>query len=131
MKSTLTLKSTHSFFRLQYYVALNIDAFAAKNIQRLTDCLDGLPTNNCINERDLSKFDKEAILSKCRNRWFKAKSIRNNMVLYKSLCVVAWQETNAYLWYEVDPEQIVPIELIGEWDMAANSRKRLFSLTNL
>ena len=118
------------------------------------DDLDGLPTNNCINEQDLSKFDKEAILSKCRNRRFKAKSIRN-MVLYKSLSVVAWQETNGYLWYlgyvkevlqsgqilvdhlthisssdskwkylsnedvhDVDPEQIVPIEVIGEWDMA-------------
>ena len=32
----------------------------------------GLPTNNCISERDLSKFDKEYILSKCRNRKFRA-----------------------------------------------------------
>ena len=43
----------------------------------------GLPTNNCISERDLSKFDKESILSKCRNRKFRAKNIRNNMMLYK------------------------------------------------
>ena len=71
----------------------------------------GLPTNNCINERDLSRFDKEAVVSRCRqrsscvalstekqlcravdkeavvsrcrNRKFKAKNIRNNMVLYK------------------------------------------------
>ena len=49
-----------------------------------TEELEGLPTNNCINERDLSKFDKEAYVSKCRNRKFKAKNIRNNMVLYKS-----------------------------------------------
>ena len=46
--------------------------------------LDGLPSNNCINERDLSKFDKEAYVAKCRNRRFKAKNIRNNMVLYKA-----------------------------------------------
>ena len=43
----------------------------------------GLPTNNCINERDLSRFDREAVVSRCRNRKFKAKNIRNNMVLYK------------------------------------------------
>ena len=49
-----------------------------------TEQLDGLPSNNCINERDLSKFDKEAHVSKCRNRRFKAKNIRNNMVLYKA-----------------------------------------------
>ena len=40
--------------------------------------------NNCISERDLSKFDQEAVVSRCRNRRFKAKNIRNNMVLYKS-----------------------------------------------
>ena len=43
----------------------------------------GLPTNNCINERDLLSFDREAVVSRCRNRKFKAKNIRNNMVLYK------------------------------------------------
>ena len=47
---------------------------------------EGLPTNNCISERDLSRFDKEAVVSRCRNRKFKAKNIRNNMVLYKSNC---------------------------------------------
>ena len=46
--------------------------------------LKELPTNNCISERDLSRFDKEAGVSRCRNRKFKAKNIRNNMVLYKS-----------------------------------------------
>ena len=45
---------------------------------------EGLPTNNCISERDLSPFDKEAVVSRCRNWKFKAKNIRNNMVLYKS-----------------------------------------------
>ena len=65
--------------------------FADGEPQRATDLsklsvvqLEGLPTNNCVNERDLSKFDKEAPVSKCRNRKFKAKNIRNNMVLYKS-----------------------------------------------
>ena len=43
----------------------------------------GLPTNNCISEQDLSKFDKESIVSKCCNRKFRAKNIRNNMMLYK------------------------------------------------
>ena len=46
--------------------------------------LDGLPTNNCISERDLSRFDSEARVSRCRNRKFKANNIRNNMVLYKT-----------------------------------------------
>ena len=35
-------------------------------------------------ERDLSHFDQEAKVSRCRNRRFKAKNIRNNMLLYKS-----------------------------------------------
>ena len=34
---------------------------------------EGLPTNNCISEGDLSRFDKEAVVSGCRNRKFKAK----------------------------------------------------------
>ena len=33
----------------------------------------GLPTNNSISELELSKFDKESIVSKCRNRKFRAK----------------------------------------------------------
>ena len=41
--------------------------------------LEGLPTNNLVTER----FDREAQVAKTRNRWFKAKNIRNNMVLYK------------------------------------------------
>ena len=59
--------------------------------QRATDlskldspAMAGLPTNNCISERDLSKFDKEALVSRCRNRRFRGKNIRNNMMLYKS-----------------------------------------------
>ena len=57
----------------------------ATDISTLTsEQREGLPTNNCINERDLSKFDREATVSRCRNKRFKAKNIRNNMVLYKS-----------------------------------------------
>ena len=59
--------------------------------QRATDIsklnsqqLEGLPSNNCISERDLSRFDREAKVSKCRNRKFRAINIRNNMMLYKS-----------------------------------------------
>ena len=56
----------------------------ATDISQLTQSQrEGLPTNNCISERDLSKFDKEATVARCRNRKFTAKNIRNNMVLYK------------------------------------------------
>ena len=46
--------------------------------------LEGLPTNNLITERDLSRFDREAKVAKCRNRRFKAKNFWNNMILYKT-----------------------------------------------
>ena len=46
--------------------------------------LEGLPTNNLVTERDLSRFDREAQVAKSRNRRFKAKNIRNNMVLYET-----------------------------------------------
>lgn len=46
--------------------------------------LEGLPTNNLVTERDLSRFDREAKVAKSRNRRFKAKNIRNNMILYKT-----------------------------------------------
>ena len=46
--------------------------------------LEGLPTNNLITERDLSRFDREAKVAKCCNRRFKAKNIWNNMILYKT-----------------------------------------------
>ena len=45
--------------------------------------LEGLPTNNLPAERDLSRFDVEAKVAKCRNRKFKATNIRNNIVLHK------------------------------------------------
>ena len=63
----------------------NGEALPATDILTLSlQELRGLPTNNCISERDLSKFDEEAAVSRCRNRRFKAKNIRSNMVLYKS-----------------------------------------------
>ena len=46
--------------------------------------LEGLPTNNLVTERDLSRFDREAQVRKSRNKLFKAKNIPNNMVLYKT-----------------------------------------------
>ena len=35
-------------------------------------------------ERDLSQFDRDAKVARSRHRWFKAKNIRNNMMLYKT-----------------------------------------------
>ena len=61
------------------------DKARATDFSLLNDSdLEGLPTNNLIAERDLSRFDREANVAKSRNRRFKAKNIRNNMVLYKS-----------------------------------------------
>ena len=38
----------------------------ATDISKLTSTeREGLPTNNCISERDLSKFNKEAAVSRC------------------------------------------------------------------
>ena len=46
--------------------------------------LEGLPTNNLATERLLAVFDHRAQKSaKCRNFRFKAKSIRNDLMLYK------------------------------------------------
>ena len=49
-----------------------------------SDELTTLPTNNIPSEREFSIFDRKAIGAKCRNNRFKAKSIRNDMTLYKS-----------------------------------------------
>ena len=60
------------------------EAKRASDISKLTeDQRSGLPTNNCISERDLSQFDRLSVVSRCRNRKFTAKNIRNNMMLYK------------------------------------------------
>ena len=50
------------------------EAQRATDLSKLSSTdLVGLPTNNCISERDLSKFDKEAVVSRCRNRKFLGK----------------------------------------------------------
>ena len=41
-----------------------------------------LESNNVMCERELGVFDHRAIVSKCRNNKFKAKSLRNDMVLH-------------------------------------------------
>ena len=46
--------------------------------------LEGLSANSLVAERDLPRFDREAQVAKSRNRWFKAKKTRSNMVLYKT-----------------------------------------------
>ena len=40
--------------------------------------------NNIVAECNLSVFDRKAAVAKCRNKKFKAKSIRNDVVLHKS-----------------------------------------------
>ena len=66
------------------YVFLCEDARATE-LHKLTEGqLKGLPTNNLITERDLSKFSQLAEVAKYRNYQFKAKGIRNDMTLYKS-----------------------------------------------
>ena len=58
------------------------DAKRASDISKLTKAeRSGLPTNNCISERDLSQFDRLSVVSRCCNRKFTAKNICNNMML--------------------------------------------------
>ena len=52
------------------------------NISMNTSISDTLNVSASVKE--ISQFDKEAVVAHCRNRCFKAKNIRNNMVLYKS-----------------------------------------------
>ena len=48
----------------------------AADVSLLNDSdLEGLPTNNLIAERDLSKSDRETNFEKSRKRRFKAKNI--------------------------------------------------------
>ena len=35
------------------------------------------------------------------------------------------------MFKEVDPEQIAKCKVQGEWDLSADSRKRLFTVTNI
>ena len=46
--------------------------------------LKGLPANNLVSERDLSKFSTLSQVANFRNYQFKAKGIRNDMTLYKA-----------------------------------------------
>ena len=52
------------------------------NISMNTSISDTLNVSASVKE--ISQFDKEAVVAHCRNQCFKAKNIRNNMVLYKS-----------------------------------------------
>ena len=67
----------YGFFDGEDLRATDISSLSPQELQRL-------PTNIFISERELSKFDQEAAVFRCRNRRFKANNIRNNMVLYKS-----------------------------------------------
>ena len=61
------------------------DEARATQLHKLTESqLQGLPTNNLVTERDLSKFSRLAEVAKFRNKNFKAKGIRNDMTLYQS-----------------------------------------------
>ena len=46
--------------------------------------LKGLPTNNLVTERDLSKFIRLSEVAKFRNHQFKAKGIQKDITLYKA-----------------------------------------------
>ena len=46
--------------------------------------LANFSTNNIPSERAFSGFDRKAVGAKCHNNKFKKKSIRNDMILYKS-----------------------------------------------
>ena len=55
----------------------------ATHIHKLTvEERKDLESNNVMCERELGVFDHRAIVSKCRNNKFKAKSLRNDMVLH-------------------------------------------------
>ena len=57
----------------------------ATQIYKLTPAeMDGLETNNILAERKLGVFDIKALCAKSRNYKFKAKSLRDNMVLHDS-----------------------------------------------
>ena len=68
-------------------VEKNVADRGATKLQLLTpEVLEVLPTENLICERQLSEFDRRAVFAKTRNRNFKAKGIRDHMVLYNA-CV--------------------------------------------
>ena len=60
------------------------DAERATVVSELTDSfLEGLPTNNIVAERYLTKFDRLSVVSKFRNKKCKTKGIKNYMTLFK------------------------------------------------
>ena len=69
----------------EYGFAVGEQKERVSDISKLSEQLrHGLPSNNLCGERNLSVFDKRAEKSaKCRNYKFTAKSIRNDMMLYK------------------------------------------------
>ena len=59
---------------------MNDNKARATDLSLLNDSnLEGLPTNNLIAERDLSRFDGEANLAKSRSRRFKTKNIQKTL----------------------------------------------------
>ena len=61
----------------------NVKDRGATKLQTLPpELLEVLPTNNLKCERQLSEFDRRAVFAKTRNRNFKARGIRDDMVLF-------------------------------------------------
>ena len=57
----------------------------ATNLKLLSqELLKVLPTDNLKCERQLSEFDRRAVVAKTRNRNFKARGIRDDMILYNA-----------------------------------------------
>ena len=58
--------------------AMQLHLLSRKDLARL-------PTNNIPSECVFSVFDRKATAGKCQNKLFKAKSNKNDMILYQSL----------------------------------------------
>ena len=54
-----------------------------------------MPTDNVIAEREFAKFDHVSKVAKYRNRFFSAKGIRSDMMLYRSTNEVVMQAAKA------------------------------------
>ena len=57
--------------------------------------LQHMPTDNVIAEREFAKFDHVSQVAKYRNRFFSAKGIRSDMMLYRSTNEVIMQAAKA------------------------------------
>ena len=66
------------------YVFSNDDVRATKLHKLNEGQLKGLPTNNLVSERDLSKFSPLSQVAKFCSYQFKAKGIRNDMTLWRA-----------------------------------------------